>query len=79
MTAINKKTLGARIEILITKITVLELQVNKLEEQHKITGEKMAILTQTLNQNKGTTRALLVIGGVIAAIVAFFDLLVNLK
>ena len=39
----------------------------------------MAILTQTLNQNKGTTRALLVIGGVIAAIVAFFDLLVNLK
>ena len=79
MVAINKSTLGARIEILITKITVLELQVTKLEEQHKITGEKMAILTQTLNQNKGTVRALIAIGSIIGAVAAFFSIIWNIK
>lgn len=79
MPSMSKLDLGEKVEVLITKLTVMEEKIDHLTEDLKTAHRKIEDLDTSIKYAKGGLKVLVVIGTVVAILVGFTKLLGVIK
>ena len=79
MPTMSKLDLGEKVEVLITKLTVMEEKIDHLTSDLKDANRKIEDLDTSIKYAKGGLKVLVVIGTVTAILVGFTKLLGVIK
>ena len=79
MPNMTKLDLGEKVEVLITKLTVMEEKIDHLTEDLKNANKKIEDLDTSIKYAKGGLKVLVVIGTITAILVGFTKLLGVIK
>jgi len=79
MATMSKLDLGEKVEVLITKLTVMEEKIDHLTSDLKDANRKIEDLDTSIKYAKGGLKVLVVIGTVVAILVGFTKLLGVIK
>ena len=79
MPSMTKLDLGEKVEVLITKLTVMEEKIDHLTEGLTKANNKIEELDTSIKYAKGGLKVLVVIGTVVAILVGFTKLLGVIK
>jgi hypothetical protein len=79
MANMTKLDIGEKVEVLITKLTVMEEKIDHLQEGLENANNKIGDLDKSINMAKGGLKVLVVIGTVTAILVGFVKLLGVIK
>jgi len=79
MPSMSKLDLGEKVEVLITKLTVMEEKIDHLTSDLKDANRKIEDLDTSIKYAKGGLKVLVVIGTVVAILVGFTKLLGVIK
>ena len=79
MPTMSKLDLGEKVEVLITKLTVMEEKIDHLTEDLKNANKKIEDLDTSIKYAKGGLKVLVVIGTITAILVGFTKLLGVIK
>ena len=79
MSNMTKLEIGEKVEVLITKLTVMEEKIDHLQEGLENANTKIEDLDKSINMAKGGLKVLVVIGTVVAILVGFVKLLGVIK
>ena len=79
MPSMSKLDLGEKVEVLITKLTVMEEKIDHLTSDLRDANRKIEDLDTSMKYAKGGLKVLVVIGTVVAILVGFTKLLGVIK
>lgn len=79
MPNMTKLDLGEKVEVLITKLTVMEEKIDHLTSDLKDANRKIEDLDTSMKYAKGGLKVLVVIGTIVAILVGFTKLLGVIK
>ena len=79
MANMTKLEIGEKVEVLITKLTVMEEKIDHLTEDLKNANKKIEDLDTSIKYAKGGLKVLVVIGTVVAIIVGFIKILATIR
>ena len=75
----TKLEIGEKVEVLITKLTVMEEKIDHLTEGLENANNKIEDLDKSINMAKGGLKVLVIIGTVVAILVGFVKLIGAVK
>jgi uncharacterized Rmd1/YagE family protein len=75
----TKLDIGEKVEVLITKLTVMEEKIDHLSNDLKNANRKIEDLDTSIKYAKGGLKVLVVIGTVVAIIVGFIKILATIR
>ena len=75
----TKLEIGEKVEVLITKLTVMEEKIDHLQEGLENANKKIEDLDKSINMAKGGLKVLVIIGTVVAILVGFVKLIGAVK
>ena len=75
----TKLEIGEKVEVLITKLTVMEEKIDHLTDDLKNANKKIEDLDTSIKYAKGGLKVLVVIGTVVAIIVGFIKILATIR
>jgi uncharacterized Rmd1/YagE family protein len=79
MANMTKLEIGEKVEVLITKLTVMEEKIDNLQEGLANANRKIEDLDTSIKYAKGGLKVLVVIGTVVAILVGFVKLIGAVK
>jgi len=79
MSNMTKLEIGEKVEVLITKLTVMEEKIDHLTDDLKNANKKIEDLDTSIKYAKGGLKVLVVIGTVVAIIVGFIKILATIR
>jgi predicted RNase H-like nuclease (RuvC/YqgF family) len=79
MANMTKLEIGEKVEVLITKLTVMEEKIDHLQEGLENANTKIEDLDKSINMAKGGLKVLVIIGTVVAILVGFVKLIGAVK
>ena len=79
MANMTKLEIGEKVEVLITKLTVMEEKIDHLTEGLENANNKIEDLVKSINMAKGGLKVLVIIGTVVAILVGFVKLIGAVK
>ena len=79
MSNMTKLEIGEKVEVLITKLTVMEEKIDNLQEGLANANRKIEDLDTSIKYAKGGLKVLVIIGTVVAILVGFVKLLGVIK
>ena len=79
MSNMTKLEIGEKVEVLITKLTVMEEKIDHLSNDLKNANRKIEDLDTSIKYAKGGLKVLVVIGTVVAIIVGFIKILATIR
>ena len=79
MANMTKLEIGENVEVLITKLTVMEEKIDHLQEGLENANTKIEDLDKSINMAKGGLKVLVIIGTVVAILVGFVKLIGAVK
>jgi hypothetical protein len=79
MANMTKLEIGEKVEVLITKLTVMEEKIDHLQEGLENANAKIEDLDKSINMAKGGLKVLVIIGTVVAILVGFVKLIGAVK
>jgi len=79
MANMTKLEIGEKVEVLITKLTVMEEKIDHLTEGLENANNKIEDLDKSINMAKGGLKVLVIIGTVVAILVGFVKLIGAVK
>ena len=79
MANMTKLEIGEKVEVLITKLTVMEEKIDYLQEGLENANTKIEDLDKSINMAKGGLKVLVIIGTVVAILVGFVKLIGAVK
>ena len=79
MSNMTKLEIGEKVEVLITKLTVMEEKIDHLTDDLKNANKKIEDLDTSIKYAKGGLKVLVVIGTVVAIIVGFIKILSTIR
>jgi uncharacterized phage infection (PIP) family protein YhgE len=79
MANMTKLEIGEKVEVLITKLTVMEEKIDHLQEGLENANNKIEDLDKSINMAKGGFKGFSIIGTVVAILVGFTKLLGVIK
>jgi len=79
MSNMTKLDIGEKVEVLITKLTVMEEKIDHLSNDLKNANRKIEDLDTSIKYAKGGLKVLVVIGTVVAIIVGFIKILATIR
>jgi len=79
MSNMTKLEIGEKVEVLITKLTVMEEKIDNLQEGLANANRKIEDLDTSIKYAKGGLKVLVVIGTVVAILVGFVKLIGVIK
>jgi len=79
MSNMTKLEIGEKVEVLITKLTVMEEKIDHLTDDLKNANKKIEDLDTSIKYAKGGLKVLVVIGTVVAIIVGFTKILSTIR
>lgn len=79
MSNMTKLEIGEKVEVLITKLTVMEEKIDHLTDNLKNANRKIEDLDTSIKYAKGGLKVLVVIGTVVAIIVGFIKILATIR
>lgn len=79
MANMTKLEIGEKVEVLITKLTVMEEKIDHLTEGLDNANKRIEDLDKSINMAKGGLKVLVVIGTVVAILVGFVKLIGAVK
>lgn len=79
MSNMTKLEIGEKVEVLITKLTVMEEKIDHLTNDLKNANKKIEDLDTSIKYAKGGLKVLVVIGTVVAIIVGFIKILATIR
>jgi uncharacterized Rmd1/YagE family protein len=79
MSNMTKLEIGEKVEVLITKLTVMEEKIDNLTDNLKNANRKIEDLDTSIKYAKGGLKVLVVIGTVVAIIVGFIKILATIR
>jgi len=79
MANMTKLEIGEKVEVLITKLTVMEEKIDHPTEGLENANNKIEDLDKSINMAKGGLKVLVIIGTVVAILVGFVKLIGAVK
>ena len=79
MANMTKLEIGEKVEVLITKLTVMEEKIDHLTEGLENANKRIEDLDKSINMAKGGLKVLVIIGTVVAILVGFVKLIGAVK
>ena len=79
MANMTKLEIGEKVEVLITKLTVMEEKIDHLQEGLENANKRIEDLDKSINMAKGGLKVLVIIGTVVAILVGFVKLIGAVK